>query len=100
MYRKASVMLSHLVPSRLQSKRLFGDRDYERSDRLLKAIDEINARNGRDAVRFWIARPSSRWQTKFLLRAARYTTCLKEVFRKHLVTGDPQKEKVVERPLP
>lgn len=26
--------------------------------------------------------------------------CLKEVFRKHLVTGDPQKQKILERPLP
>jgi DNA polymerase V len=78
-YKKAGVMLNHIVPANQQSKRLFGNVAYERSSRLMKAIDEINAQHGRDAVRFGVAKPSGKWQTKFLRRSARYTTCLKEV---------------------
>lgn len=47
----------------------------------MKAVDGINAKFGRDTVRFGVARPSGRWETKFLRRSRRYTTCLSEVLR-------------------
>lgn len=78
-YKKAGVMLNRLVPSDQQSKRLFLDADYERSRRVMKAVDEINARHGHDTVRLGAARPDGRWQTKFLRRSPRYTTRLCEV---------------------
>jgi DNA polymerase V len=78
-YKKAGVMLSHLVPADKQSKRLFGDSTYERSRRVMEAIDRINARHGRDTIRFGVVQSDARWKTKFLKRSSRYTTCLKEV---------------------
>jgi len=45
----------------------------------MKAIDGINARHGRDTVRFGIARQDGCWQTKFMRRSMRYTTRLQEV---------------------
>jgi DNA polymerase V len=78
-YKKAGVMLNRLVPSDEQSRRLFGDADYERSRRVMKAVDEINARHGHDTVRLGVARPDAPWKTKFLRRSPRYTTQLKEV---------------------
>lgn len=59
-YKKAGVMLSHLIPTGRQSRRLFGDAGYERSARLMEAIDGINARYGRDTIRFGVPRPGGR----------------------------------------
>jgi DNA polymerase V len=75
-YKKAGVMLNRLDR---QSRRLFGDFDYKRSRRVMKAVDEINARYGHDTVRLGVAKPNGRWKTKFLRRSPRYTTRLKEV---------------------
>ncbi len=72
-------MLNHLVPISELSMRLYDDPDFECSRRVMKAIDEINARHGQDTVRFGIARPNSQWQTKFLRRSRRYTTRLQEI---------------------
>lgn len=80
-YKKAGVMLSHLVPADQQSKRLFGDARYERSRELMQAVDEINKRYGRDVVRFGVVKPDGHWQTKFLKRSRCYTTRLKEALR-------------------
>ncbi len=78
-YRKAGVMLNHLKPAGQLSMRLYDDTDFERSRRVMKTIDEINARHGRDTVRFGVARQDGCWQTKFLRRSQRYTTRLQEV---------------------
>jgi DNA polymerase V len=73
------VVLMRLVPSDRQSKRLFHDVDYERSRRVMGAVDETNARHGHDTVRLGAARPDGRWKTKALRRSPRYTTRLREV---------------------
>lgn len=78
-YKKAGVMLNHLVPADQLSIRMFGDMSFERSRSLAKAMDKINMRHGRDTIRFGLPRTAGRWKTKFMHRSARYTTCLKEV---------------------
>ena len=78
-YKKAGVMLNHLVPADQLSMRFFDDAAFERSRSVLKAVDEINRRHGRDTVRFGIAQPKGRWQTKSLRRSQNYTTNLREV---------------------
>jgi DNA polymerase V len=78
-YKKAGVILNQLVPADQLSRRFFGDESFERSRRVLKAMDEINRKHGRDTVRFGAAQPNGRWQTKFLKRSQCYTTCLKDV---------------------
>jgi len=80
-YKKAGVMLNHLVPSDQLTVRLFGNSDFERSRRLANAMDAINARHGRDTVRYGMTNSNCRWKTKFNRRSSRYTTCLKEVLR-------------------
>lgn len=80
-YKKAGVMLNGLSPADGLTMRLFGDERFEKSRRLMKAVDEINLRFGRDAIRFGAARPGGRWETRFLRRSRRYTTCLDEVLR-------------------
>jgi DNA polymerase V len=78
-YKKAGVMLNQLVPTDQLSRRFFGNASFERSHRVMKAIDEINRRHGRDTVRFGAVQPKGRWQTKSLRRSQNYTTNLKEV---------------------
>ena len=80
-YKKAGVMLNRLTPADGLSMRFFGDEQFEKSRRVMRAVDEINSRFGRDTVRFGAARPGGRWETKFLRRSRRYTTCLGEVLR-------------------
>jgi DNA polymerase V len=80
-YKKAGVMLLDLKPSDRLTARLFGQADYERAQRVMKAVDDINKRLGRDTIRFGIVKPKGRWQTKALRRSRRYTTCLSEVLR-------------------
>jgi DNA polymerase V len=78
-YKKAGVMLNGLVPADQMTKRFFGDVAYERSRSVLRAVDEINRRHGRDTVRFGMSQAKGRWQTKSLRRSQNYTTKLNEV---------------------
>lgn len=80
-YKKAGVMLNRLAPAEQLSMRLFGDERFEKSRRVMKAVDEINRKYGCDTLRFGVARQGGRWETKFLRRSHRYTTCLGEVLR-------------------
>ena len=80
-YKKAGVMLNKLAPAEQLSMRLFGDERFENSRRVMKAVDEINARHGRDTVRLGAAPARGRWETKFLRRSRRYTTRLDEILK-------------------
>ena len=81
LYKKAGVMLTHLVPADGLTMRLYGDERFERSRRVARAVDEINRRHGRDTVRFGAARPGGGWATKSLRRSPSYTTRLADVLR-------------------
>jgi DNA polymerase V len=78
-YKKAGVILNHLRPADGLTARLFGNCEYERARRVMRAIDEINARHGRDTVRLGVADPGGRWKTRALRRSRRYTTRLNEI---------------------
>jgi DNA polymerase V len=80
-YKKAGVMLNRLAPADGLSMRLFGDERFERSRRVMKAVDDINRKFGRDTLRFGASRAGGRWVTKFLRRSRCYTTQLEEVLR-------------------
>jgi DNA polymerase V len=80
-YKKAGVMLNRLTPAEQLPIRLFGDERFEKSRRVMKAVDEINRRHGQNTIRFGAARTGGRWETKFVRRSRRYTTCLNEVLR-------------------
>jgi DNA polymerase V len=79
-YKKAGVILGRLKPAAQSPLRLYGDGEYERARRVMRAVDEINRRHGRETIKLGAARGGS-WQTKFLRRSRRYTTSLDEVLR-------------------
>lgn len=80
-YKKAGVMLNRLAPADELSMRLFNDERFQMSRRVMKAVDEINTRHGRNTIRFGAAPAKGRWETKFLRRSQCYTTRLDEVLR-------------------
>jgi DNA polymerase V len=80
-YKKAGVMLNGLSPAGELTMRLFGEDKFERSRRAMKAVDEINAKCGRDTVRVGAARRGGKWETRHERRSRRYTTRLGEVLR-------------------
>ena len=80
-YKKAGVMLNRLAPAEQLSMRLFGGERFEKSRRVMRVVDEINARHGRNTIRFGSSPAKGRWETKFLRRSRCYTTRLDEVLR-------------------
>jgi DNA polymerase V len=80
-YKKAGIYFSRLVPADGLTGRLFDDDSFERSRRLMGAVDALNARFGKDTVHFGALNPAGGWQTKFLRRSRCYTTRLCDVLR-------------------
>ena len=62
-YKRAGIVLSSLAPVSAASLRLYGQADYERRHRLVKAIDELNLRYGRDVIRFAALEDRGGWQS-------------------------------------
>jgi len=73
-YKKAGVMLLELLPVGQVQGNLFDQADRERSKRLMKAVDSVNARYGADTVRCAAAGLAQRWRTRFSQRSPAYTT--------------------------
>lgn len=73
-YRKAGIILSGLVPAEKMSKRLFDDESFERRHKLMKAVDEINQKFGKDTVRFASVERNGAWKMKQIYKSPSYTT--------------------------
>ena len=78
-YRRAGVTLGALELADLVAKRLWEDDWYERQRRLMTAIDQVNAKYGRDTVRCGIFPTAGAWRTHFAKRSPRYTTRWAEI---------------------
>lgn len=73
-YRKAGIILSGLVPAEKLSKRMFDDERFERQHKLMKAVDEINQKFGKDTVRFAGVERNGAWKMKQIYKSPSYTT--------------------------
>jgi len=73
-YKKAGVMLLELLPVGQVQPNLFDQADHERSKRLMKAVDAVNAHDGADTVRFGAVGLTQHWRTTFVRRSPGYTT--------------------------
>lgn len=73
-YRKAGIILSGLVPSENLTKRMFDDEKFERQHKLMKAVDELNRKFGKDTVRFGGIKTEGRWKMKQTRKSPNYTT--------------------------
>jgi DNA polymerase V len=73
-YKKAGVMLTALVPASQVQTDLFDFQDRERSSRLMRVLDRINADMGTGTLRYASEGYVKRWQARFERRSPAYTT--------------------------
>ncbi|KAB2684397.1 Y-family DNA polymerase [Brucella tritici] len=78
-YSKAGIIMDDLIPARSAPRPLFDARDREHSDRLMSALDAVNAKFGRGALVPAAAGIKKEWQAKFDRRSPRYTTRIDEL---------------------
>ncbi|MDQ3817128.1 MAG: DUF4113 domain-containing protein [Acidobacteriota bacterium] len=78
-FKSAGVMLNGLVPASPLTIRMHGDDRWVKSRSLMKAIDRINARMGRDTIKFGASGFKQSWKTRFEKRSPRYTTNWNEI---------------------
>jgi DNA polymerase V len=81
-YRKAGVMLERLQPIEAESRRLFGDLDYERDKRLMAIVDELNSKYGRGTLTFGCdSQQHQNWKMKRQMLSPFYTTNINDVLQ-------------------
>lgn len=82
-YRKAGVILSGLVPADELTDRIFDEKKWERFRFVMKSVDEVNRKFGRDTVHFGQPLLNNIWRGKSEWRSSRYTTRFKEILTIH-----------------
>jgi DNA polymerase V len=73
-YRKAGIILSGLVPKDSLTKRMFDDARFEKQHKLMRAVDELNGKFGKDTVRFGCVKTEGNWKMKQTRKSPGYTT--------------------------
>lgn len=73
-YRKAGIILSGLVPTENLTTRMFDDERFQQQHNLMKAVDELNKKFGKDTVRFGSLKTEGRWKMKQTRKSQSYTT--------------------------
>jgi DNA polymerase V len=71
--------LSGLVPAEKLTKRMFDDERFQRQHNLMKAMDEINRKFGKDTVRFGGVETEGNWKMKQTRKSSCYTTNWQEL---------------------
>jgi DNA polymerase V len=73
LFKKSGIILGDLVPERHIQRNLFDTADRQRSHRLMRAVDAVNATSNSPLI--WAAEGLARpWTVKFKNRSQRYTT--------------------------
>jgi DNA polymerase V len=78
-YKKAGVLLNELVPAGSPSRSFWNPDGRERMRDLMRVMDRINHKWGRDTIHFGKLTTDGRWRTKAERRSPRYTTRWDEV---------------------
>lgn len=78
-YKKVGVILQGLQPEKAETVRLYNEPIYQKDKRLMRAIDTISKKFGRNAVRFGVQKKAQMWQMKSDMKSQKYTTSLKEI---------------------
>lgn len=81
-YRKSGVLLNGLTPVEGETKRLYDDEEYQADRALMESIDKLNAKHGRNTIRFGLsAKKSSRWKMNRSFLSENFTTSMADVLR-------------------
>ncbi len=78
-FKKAGVMLNHLVPADQLTLRMFGQDAWERRRKVTQAVDHINRKWGRGTIHLGEAPTSSKWQARAGMKSRRYSTDWREL---------------------
>jgi DNA polymerase V len=78
-YQKAGVILTALVPAHQVQTYLFDQKDRERSQQLMAAIDAINREWGSGTIRYAALGLKAGWLMRCARRSPRYTTRWEEL---------------------
>jgi len=78
-YNKAGIMLTGLGRADMQQQNLFVPAESKRNTKLMAALDQINRRWGRDALRYASSGLQREWSMKQSWRSPAYTTNWKEL---------------------
>jgi DNA polymerase V len=78
-YQKAGVILTALVPAKQVQTHLFDQHDRDRSQKLMAAIDTINAEWGSGTIRYAAMGLRPAWIMRCARRSPRYTTRWQEL---------------------
>jgi DNA polymerase V len=81
--RKAGVLLNDLELADSAPRRLWDAALYELHKRLMAAVDSLNAKWGKDAVRLGVFPNSGAWRTRFGSRSPHYTTAWRQIMTAH-----------------
>jgi DNA polymerase V len=73
-YRRAGIILSGLVSNEKLTKRMFDDEHFQKQHNLMKALDEINQKFGKDSIRFASVETEGNWKMKQTRKSQSYTT--------------------------
>lgn len=73
-YKKAGVMLSHIVPRSSVQLDAFDNVDREKFSRLMHVFDRVNLRNGDNALKFVATGVERNWMMRSEMRSPQYTT--------------------------
>lgn len=80
LYKKAGVMLSHIVPDNAIQANLFVSAAQNGERKLMSMIDNINFSQGDDILKFAASGTTRDWKMRQEHRSKRYTTQWKELF--------------------
>ncbi len=73
-YKRAGVILTNLTSDRIVELQLSGGEGLKNSHRVMKTVDGINEKMGRDTVRFGICGTRQDWKMLSKMRSPSYTT--------------------------
>lgn len=81
-YRKTGVVLLGLEPRTSETRRLFNDDSFLRDRDLMNAVDSINQKHGRNALRFGLAaKHHTHWKMNRNYLSPSYTTDIDQILR-------------------
>ena len=80
-YKKAGVLVWNIVDSSPIQGNLFDTFDREKQAQLSRAIDEINLKNGHNAIRMAVQGYSKKWHLKCEYISKQYTTNIDDIIK-------------------
>ncbi len=78
-YKKAGLILNNLQETKKLTLRLLDQPSHERMQELMKAVDRVNAKHGKDKIQFGAFKTQGKWRGLRGGRSSRFTTNWQEI---------------------